>query len=213
MADHSPVINQPNAPPGYWARKGTELPWRAARKGSYLHGELLLRLQHLNAMREPSLRPSRAWEGSDFFAKIGIKRQNVEALRVQTVGQEAEDPCLHCRRGDGPFAGCVIAHECADIMPQCANCHWGAQGERCSLYKKAHPDLSAEIVKTAPKADKKRKLSEMYDGIQLVLNRSELLLSQQALQLQGMLDDINLEKCKLVKSREDLEVLRKELEE
>jgi hypothetical protein len=109
--------------------------------------------------------------------------------------------------------GCVIAYEWADIMPQCANCHWGAQGERCSLYKKAHPDLSAETVKTAPKADKRCKLAEMYDGIKLALNRSERLLSQQALQLQGMLDDINLERSKLVKSREDLEVLRKELEE
>lgn len=213
MADHNPIINQPNAPPGYWARKATELPWRTARKGSYFHGELLPRLQHLNAVREPSLRPSREWEGPDFFAKIGIKRQNVEALRVQTVGQEAGDPCLHCRRGEGPFVGCVIAHECANIMPQCANCHWGAQGERCSLYKEAHPDLSEEMVTTAPKAGKKRKLAGMCDEIELALDHSDLLLSKQALQLQDMLDDINRERCKLAKSHEALEALRKELEE
>lgn len=211
MADHNPIINQPNAPPGYWARKATELPWRAARKGSYFHGELLLRLQHLNAVREPSLRPSRKWEGPDFFAKIIIKRQNVEALRIQTVGQEVEDPCLHCRRGEGPFVGCVIANEYADVMPQCANCHWGAQGERCSLYKKVHPDISAEVVTMPPKAGKKRKLAEICDGIELALDHSELLLSKQALQLQDMLDDIDLERRKLAKSREVLEVLRREL--
>jgi hypothetical protein len=123
-------------------------------------------------------------EGRKGDFNIDLKRENVEALLVQTVGEEMNDPCESCQKGQGLFVGCV-SPECADIMPQCANCHWGKQGHRCSFAKmqKDGPASSTEKVGTAPTASKKRKLAEIVDEIEMAFDHSDLLLSKQALQL------------------------------
>lgn len=61
-----------------------------------------------------------------------VRRSNVEALFAQIAGTEAQHPCAHCRKGQGPWTVCVVYS--GQMMGSCANCWFNASGSRCSFH-------------------------------------------------------------------------------
>ncbi|KAK4201827.1 hypothetical protein QBC40DRAFT_222739 [Triangularia verruculosa] len=59
---------------------------------------------------------------------------NCEAALIQTRGNVAKTPCLHCSRGLSPFTDCVKIEGIA--RDSCAGCHFNASGTRCTLRPK-----------------------------------------------------------------------------
>lgn len=59
--------------------------------------------------------------------------QNCEAALAYSRGQVRNGAlaCLDCKRGRGPFAQCVILK--GYLKGSCSNCHYSAEGARCSL--------------------------------------------------------------------------------
>jgi hypothetical protein len=59
--------------------------------------------------------------------------QNCEAALAYSRGQVRNGvlACLDCKRGKGPFAKCVILK--GYLKGSCSNCHYSAEGARCSL--------------------------------------------------------------------------------
>jgi hypothetical protein len=59
--------------------------------------------------------------------------QNCEAGLAYSRGQVRNDvlACLDCKRGRGPFSKCVILN--GYLKGPCSNCHYSAEGARCSL--------------------------------------------------------------------------------
>ena len=64
-----------------------------------------------------------------------------DALILQSRGFRfsEDDECEHCRKGCGPFVGCVVDDPSSDITisngKACANCLWAGHRNRCSLRK------------------------------------------------------------------------------
>ncbi|KAL2134695.1 hypothetical protein VTI74DRAFT_11099 [Chaetomium olivicolor] len=66
--------------------------------------------------------------------------QDIAALLVQLTGDEAQESCRRCRKGKGPFQGCVLMPESARFeakrrYPCCGNCLYQGQKLHCSLMK------------------------------------------------------------------------------
>ncbi|KAF1964746.1 hypothetical protein BU23DRAFT_630633 [Bimuria novae-zelandiae CBS 107.79] len=59
--------------------------------------------------------------------------QNCEAALAYSRGQVRNGvlACLDCKRGRGPFAKCVTLK--GYLKGSCSNCHYSAEGARCSL--------------------------------------------------------------------------------
>lgn len=71
-----------------------------------------------------------------------VRRSNVEALFAQIAGTEAQHPCAHCRKGQGPWTVCVVYS--GQMMGSCANCWFNASGSRCSFHEKSQPVQPAQ---------------------------------------------------------------------
>ena len=70
------------------------------------------------------------------FAENGSR--DIAAMIIQVTGDHVPDMCTRCRKGKGPFQGCVVvsqsAHEKAQTRyPCCANCLFGGKKPNCSL--------------------------------------------------------------------------------
>jgi len=59
--------------------------------------------------------------------------QNCEAALAYSRGQIIHDvqACRDCKRGRGPFVKCVVLK--GYLKGSCSNCHYSAEGARCSL--------------------------------------------------------------------------------
>ena len=85
---------------------------------------------------------------------------NREAILMQAIGREAEQPCDKCGRGNGKFAGgCIVVDHIGDDridVDYCANCHYQNEGSRCSFRK----------GKNKASAARKRRMVDLDDGQQ-----------------------------------------------
>jgi hypothetical protein len=67
--------------------------------------------------------------------------RDIAAMVIQVTGDQALIPCTRCRKGKGPFQGCVVAPEHAHPKakaryPCCANCLFGGKKLHCSLIQR-----------------------------------------------------------------------------
>jgi hypothetical protein len=67
--------------------------------------------------------------------------RDIAAMVIQVTGEQASIPCTRCRKGKGPFQGCVVASEHAHPKaktryPCCANCLFGGKKLHCSLIQR-----------------------------------------------------------------------------
>ncbi|KAK3899227.1 hypothetical protein C8A05DRAFT_18307, partial [Staphylotrichum tortipilum] len=87
-------------------------------------------LLNLSPVRDLSL--SRTKAGG--YREIAWSRTgNVEAALMFITGEEPDEPCYHCSRGNGPFSVCIISAE--SKFDACAGCHYNSEGNRCSFGK------------------------------------------------------------------------------
>jgi Protein of unknown function (DUF3716) len=80
----------------------------------------------MELLRGVELRPGRN--------KINLfQPQNCEAALAYSRGQIIHDvqACRDCKRGRGPFVKCVVLR--GYLKGSCSNCHYSAEGVRCSL--------------------------------------------------------------------------------
>ena len=66
--------------------------------------------------------------------------RDIAAMLIQVTGDVPPDSCTRCRKGKGPFQGCVIMSQSAHLeakerYPCCANCAYGGKKGHCSLIK------------------------------------------------------------------------------
>ncbi|KAB5549559.1 hypothetical protein GE09DRAFT_177331 [Coniochaeta sp. 2T2.1] len=79
--------------------------------------------------------------GDDF---VDRNEQDVLALVIQATGEESPNPCTVCRRGLGPFTGCIVVPSTASSATrqkrwQCANCIYvTAKVITCSIKNWSH---------------------------------------------------------------------------
>ncbi|KAF3765691.1 hypothetical protein M406DRAFT_256592 [Cryphonectria parasitica EP155] len=85
--------------------------------------------------------------------------RDITALIVQITGVEARVPCAKCRRGKGPFAGCIMISPDApseaksSILSCCANCYFTHSKPSCSVksgWKGRAGDKSESSSSLAP---------------------------------------------------------------
>lgn len=72
------------------------------------------------------------------FYEMGFR--DIAAMLIQITGDVPPDSCTRCRKGKGPFQGCVVmpqsAHlEAKERYPCCANCVYGGKKLHCSLMR------------------------------------------------------------------------------
>ena len=70
------------------------------------------------------------------FAETGPR--DIAAMIIQVTGDHVPDMCTRCRKGKGPFQGCVVVsqsahHKAQTRYPCCANCLFGGKKPNCSL--------------------------------------------------------------------------------
>lgn len=73
--------------------------------------------------------------------------QNCEAALAYSRGQVmgGVSACKSCKRGSGPFAECVILED--HLRGSCSNCHYNAEGVRCSFRKDKREKSSGNAAK------------------------------------------------------------------
>lgn len=134
------IISDAVLQPGYWAGIAKRPPFPRSRRQFQKPGTLLYSMKALPALREPTLRVSHTdkpnWPptGSNLGFLVNQKIQNIEALLAQVVSPdvfEGDAACSNCRTGDGLYTVCVRVPG----QNQCANCHHGRQGSRCSFQQ------------------------------------------------------------------------------
>jgi hypothetical protein len=50
------------------------------------------------------------------------------------AGEEAEEPCTYCQKGNGVFLGCIVfpkGKHLKGVHNDCANCHYRGNGAQC----------------------------------------------------------------------------------
>lgn len=62
-----------------------------------------------------------------------------QSIVCQAIGQLAEEPCKHCKDENGPYTTCKFLPQI--MHGACANCHWSAAGDRCSIRDDARKYL------------------------------------------------------------------------
>jgi hypothetical protein len=95
-------------------------------------------LSALPVLRSASLRASRPG------ALDLLRSSNREAYLAQCVGVASATPCKSCKKGTGPWVGCVAV--AGFLRGSCANCHFGGLGSRCSLRSGKSVYISFIIV-------------------------------------------------------------------
>jgi hypothetical protein len=139
-----PLVGQDSSEAGFWATRAKDCPWQKAYRPKNKPSEKIHALITLATQREPALRRYR--NPAEFDDHVCLKKPNIEALLAQTIGISVptDAHCEHCQRELGQFVSCVIVPSLADDMPECANCHRGGVGYRCSFFKAAKK-LRADI--------------------------------------------------------------------
>ncbi|KAK4248291.1 hypothetical protein C7999DRAFT_13707 [Corynascus novoguineensis] len=66
--------------------------------------------------------------------------QDIAAMVIQVIGDEASAMCKRCRQGKGPFKGCVVVpktanEEARQRYPCCSNCLFGGKMLYCTLTR------------------------------------------------------------------------------
>lgn len=143
----SPLVGSDGDKPAFWAEKSREADWGCGSRLRARPESLLYSLHQLPLRREPATRNPK--DGLRFSATISSRVSNVEALHAQVVGTKMPlgYECFCCQAGQGPFVSCVRVTGLMDLMPACANCHWGEQGHRCHF-----PALTDAATPTLPPA-------------------------------------------------------------
>lgn len=124
--------------PSFWAQMVKAHPWACGKRKVRTPGSLLNQLRKLGLKREATLKErAEAYTVERFRNLVGSRRANIEAMHAQAVGESLADEqmCLHCQQGHGIYDACVVVPELHDGMQECANCHHGQQGRRCSFRK------------------------------------------------------------------------------
>ncbi|KAL2134194.1 hypothetical protein VTI74DRAFT_815 [Chaetomium olivicolor] len=69
------------------------------------------------------------------YRELNWKRAaNLEAFLMQIMGNEAEELCQSCEKGNGPFKGCILSPtSCGNGA--CANCHYNSESTRCTFHQ------------------------------------------------------------------------------
>lgn len=132
----APRVGMEEEAGGFWAERALLCPWPRGRRQIKTNGTVLHQLSQLPIRREPMIRPGKTISAVDFDLQLRHRKENIEALLAQAVGEKAAEECTACGRGNGKFSGCVIVPTVQSSMRSCANCHWGRQGIRCSLFTK-----------------------------------------------------------------------------
>ncbi|KAK4098319.1 hypothetical protein N658DRAFT_499560 [Parathielavia hyrcaniae] len=70
---------------------------------------------------------------------VESKNEDIAAITIQVTGEEVSPPCSRCRKGKGPFKGCVVVPEEAHPKARarylcCANCLYICKRQICSLW-------------------------------------------------------------------------------
>ncbi|KAJ5680161.1 hypothetical protein N7536_011300 [Penicillium majusculum] len=128
-------------PPGLWAQRILELPYRRSRRGSRLRTPTLRYLIQLPPHREPSWRSHRHWTNSTEDGMVSDRTENIEAALMQVVRTVMEVQCVPCQEGCGPFTHCVTVVG-AEEVTCCANCHFRSQDTRCRWPSPTPPPIS-----------------------------------------------------------------------
>lgn len=76
--------------------------------------------------------------------------QDISALIIQITGEKASTPCTRCRKGKGPFSGCVVISPNAPLQSRCritscANCFYKGNQVRCGELTKWHREQYPEL--------------------------------------------------------------------
>lgn len=79
--------------------------------------------------------------------------QNCEAALAYSRGQVRNGvlACLDCKRGRGPFVKCVILE--GYLKGSCSNCHYSAEGARCSLRTREQEQAAKSKTDTKNPSD------------------------------------------------------------
>jgi hypothetical protein len=92
---------------------------------------------------------------------------NREAILMQAIGREAEQPCDKCARGNGKFAGgCIVVDHIGDDridVDHCATCHYQNEGSRCSFRKGKHKASAAKKRRVGDLDDDKQEGDELVN--------------------------------------------------
>lgn len=145
-----PTVGGRNVPPRYWADKARRCEWPRGRRRARTPGTLLHNLQQLPLEREPTVNDrirlglNQCHNGENFWNLLGQKKSNIEAISAQSTGVlfDGELACANCARGAGIFDGCVQVPG----QMQCANCHFGDQGWRCSFHETYSNSALAQAI-------------------------------------------------------------------
>ncbi|KAJ6015274.1 hypothetical protein N7540_009865 [Penicillium herquei] len=128
------AVGRRSQPPGAWAALVQQLPFRAARTGDQLKGDILPVTHRMPAVREPVRRSILPFARSSewLYQKLDEFRSCVQSAAIQVVGIIPVEECDHCKRGHGPWTECVVLSG-PDNTPVCANCMWFGHSDRCSF--------------------------------------------------------------------------------
>ncbi|KAJ5888425.1 hypothetical protein N7495_008466 [Penicillium taxi] len=116
---------------GEWARYIKSLKWSESMEKKFHKSQLLQDLIDMPSLQEPTLRVEKEqiWTPALFSECLEGSMKNIESALIQVVGNCEEMPCKHCINGHGLFAHCLRVPN----TPACGNCHWAANGARCSF--------------------------------------------------------------------------------
>jgi hypothetical protein len=139
--------------PAFWAQMTQNNSWQKAQKASATPGTLLNALLNKEVVREPVLRVTKPWNGVEFDKAIGRRKENIESLHIQTKGRRMSptEACSHCKRKFGPYVSCVVPDNLDGINldGNCANCHFGFQGDRCDFYTPSYNEGRGETPESS----------------------------------------------------------------
>ncbi|CEJ53666.1 hypothetical protein PMG11_00016 [Penicillium brasilianum] len=185
MQAPAPVTGRTHVDPGEWAALALGMDWACAKRGSHFKTSLLQALSKMPPRREPTVRLRLFAHGLDLMQRIGTRKQNVEAFAIQTVGDVALSPCIHCEQGNGPFPTCVTIPSTFGQLA-CAACHWDNQGSRCSFVAVDDTSDVAEIS-ARPVTQPKDVVQKQHGNMMRKLTS----LKDEQVELAAMMSEIN----------------------
>jgi hypothetical protein len=102
--------------------------------------------------------------------------RDIAAMLIQVTGDVPPESCKRCRKGKGPFQGCVVMSQSAHLeakerYPCCGNCAYGGKKSHCSLIRWVQEktqwveegldgDPSPPATETVPAAEASSKVEE-----------------------------------------------------
>lgn len=162
-------------PPGALAAHIKRLNYNEARfyNDGQLKSDALEVMNLMPAKRDPILRPETAWSGATLDQIISERIENIESALMQVVGVPAEQPCIPCQRGHGPWNTCVVLEGNSDLTA-CAGCRFGGNDIRCTHYQPLHPDKTERECRDREIED----LREDIDWLQKRITESNVAIDE-----------------------------------